>query len=325
MYNFNQGMSCHNGETYRNGLKANDDGVAVRYLREAGAIPLLVSNMPEWGLSWETHNLVTGRTLNPYNTARTPGGSSGGEAALISSGASIFGIGTDLMGSLRIPPMFTGIFGHRPTGPVINLEGVIPYFPEKEIQEILVVGPISRYAKDLPILMKIMAGPNKDLLNLDTPVDIKSLKIYYPEKYDNSLECVPTDKEIIDVVFKSVKALEHKGAEIEAVDLFSKKLYQMVMCKFMDVDYQSFVKMSSIPNTRWAVHKEIGKWITGSSKHCITALISQLVIRQPSKTIGKADRIKYCTQCDELGEKLKVKRNFSFLNSLLLSSKGFRG
>lgn len=300
-------MACHNGEAYRNGMKANEDGVAVKYLREAGAIPLLVSNMPEWGLSWETYNLITGRTLNPYNTARTPGGSSGGEAALISSASSIFGIGTDLMGSIRIPPMFTGIFGHRPTGPVISTEGVTPYFPEKEIQKILVVGPICRYAKDLPILMKIMAGPNKELLNLDTPVDIKSLKVYYPEKYDNSIECVTTDKEIIDAVLNSVKALEHRGAEIEAVDLFSKKLYQMMMCKFMDVEYKSYFKMSSIPNTRYAVHKEIGKWITGNSKHCFTALLSQLVIRDPSKTIGKTDRIKYRTQCEELGKKLKVK------------------
>ena len=63
----------------RQGIKADSDGVAVAFLRKAGAIPLLVSNTPEYCMSWETSNIVTGRTVNPYNPLKTPGGSSGGE------------------------------------------------------------------------------------------------------------------------------------------------------------------------------------------------------------------------------------------------------
>lgn len=72
-------MSHCVGSLPRQGIKADKDSDAVALMRKAGAIPLLVSNTPELCLSWETTNLVTGRTLNPYNLLRTPGGSSGGE------------------------------------------------------------------------------------------------------------------------------------------------------------------------------------------------------------------------------------------------------
>jgi Asp-tRNA(Asn)/Glu-tRNA(Gln) amidotransferase A subunit family amidase len=72
-------MSQSVGSLARCGIKADKDSEAVKLIRKAGAIPLLVSNTPEYCLSWETNNLVTGRTLNPYNPLRTCGGSSGGE------------------------------------------------------------------------------------------------------------------------------------------------------------------------------------------------------------------------------------------------------
>lgn len=78
---------------YRESMKADKDAVVVERLKAAGAIPLLVSTTPEYCVSWETYNHVSGRTLNPHNLRRTPGGSSGGEAALIGAGASCFGIG----------------------------------------------------------------------------------------------------------------------------------------------------------------------------------------------------------------------------------------
>lgn len=77
----------------REGEKADKDAVVVDRLRAAGAIPLLVSATPEYCASWETYNHVSGRTLNPHNLHRTPGGSSGGEAALVGAGASCFGVG----------------------------------------------------------------------------------------------------------------------------------------------------------------------------------------------------------------------------------------
>lgn len=91
------------GSLARANEKSDKDGESVRLLRAAGGIPLCVSNTPEWCMSWESYNHITGRTLNPYDLSRTSGGSSGGEAALIGAGASLFGPGSDVGGSIRIP------------------------------------------------------------------------------------------------------------------------------------------------------------------------------------------------------------------------------
>ncbi|XP_026680285.1 fatty-acid amide hydrolase 2-A-like [Diaphorina citri] len=110
-----EGLSNATGALKLKGRKASEDAPIVKILREAGAIPLCNTNVPELCTSWETTNYITGKTVNPYDFSRTPGGSSGGEAALISSAASVIGIGSDLAGSIRVPAMFTGIFGHKPS------------------------------------------------------------------------------------------------------------------------------------------------------------------------------------------------------------------
>lgn len=88
-----KGLSHGAATIARKGLKADKDAVVVEKLRAAGAIPLLVSSTPEYCVSWECYNHVNGRTLNPHSLCKTPGGSSGGEAALNGAGASCFGIG----------------------------------------------------------------------------------------------------------------------------------------------------------------------------------------------------------------------------------------
>ena len=79
---FTSGLSFSVGALHRVGTIGKEDGYAVAKIRAAGAIPLLVSNTPEYCTSWETDNFITGRTLNPHNSSRTPGGSSGGEVRL---------------------------------------------------------------------------------------------------------------------------------------------------------------------------------------------------------------------------------------------------
>lgn len=110
-----KGAPLTGGSLPRRSVRASVDGEAVANLRASGCIPLLVSNTPEYCLSWESYNHVTGRTLNPYDSRRTAGGSSGGEGALIGAGASLFGVGSDVAGSIRVPSLFNGIFGHKPT------------------------------------------------------------------------------------------------------------------------------------------------------------------------------------------------------------------
>lgn len=177
-----KGMSLAVGRLADKGEIAKKDGATVEILKKAGAIPICVTNTGEWCTSFESYNLVNGRTLNPYDLSRTSGGSSGGEAALISSAGSLIGIGSDLAGSIRDPAFFCGIFGHKPTGRVLNHEGHFPTCPDKRFQGYLCVGPMARYSKDLLPLLRIMSN-NNPKLRLDEPVQIKDIKVCYLHKF----------------------------------------------------------------------------------------------------------------------------------------------
>lgn len=165
------------------------DAVSLTYLRKAGAIPLLTSNVPELCLNWETSNKIIGTTNNPYNTNRTSGGSSGGEAALIASGASIVGLGSDVVGSLRLPSHFCGIFAHKPTPGLVSTHGHFPGCTDKEKwTNMFTIGPLVRYASDLKLILNVICEPEtKKLIDLNKPVDINKLNVYYLKKCNESL------------------------------------------------------------------------------------------------------------------------------------------
>ncbi|MFT5794176.1 MAG: amidase, partial [Saprospiraceae bacterium] len=103
------------GTMGRKDFRPGRDATCVARLRNAGGILLGKTNTPEFTLAFKTDNLVYGRTNNPYDLTRTPGGSSGGAAALIAAGATPFDIGTDTGGSIRLPSHFCGIAGIKPT------------------------------------------------------------------------------------------------------------------------------------------------------------------------------------------------------------------
>ena len=109
------GHSHEAGTKLRAGIVAEKDATLVARLRAAGAIILGITNAPELLMAWETDNLIHGKTSNPWDLARTAGGSSGGEAAAIAAGCSAGGIGSDGGGSIRIPSCLCGIFGIKAT------------------------------------------------------------------------------------------------------------------------------------------------------------------------------------------------------------------
>ncbi|CAH0725396.1 unnamed protein product, partial [Brenthis ino] len=156
------------------GRRARGDGAAVRRARAAGALPLLVSNTPELCLGWETANLLRGRTRNPHRLAATPGGSSGGEAALLACGATPFSVASDIAGSIRIPAAFCGVYGHKPTPGIISIEGHIPTLSDENYARLLTVGPMARHAADLAPLLRALAAPAA-LAGLGDPVDMADL------------------------------------------------------------------------------------------------------------------------------------------------------
>lgn len=180
------------GHPYTGGLKARKltraakNADAVDLLQKNGLIPIALTNIPELAMWWDSSNPVYGTTNNPYDLSRVPGGSSGGEAALLASAGSVVGIGSDIAGSIRIPANFCGVFGHKPTPKIVPTEGMFPYC-NGEREMLLGLGPLTRYACDLVPMLKILAGPKVDQLNLDEPVDLSKLKLYYIEDLNDPL------------------------------------------------------------------------------------------------------------------------------------------
>jgi len=138
---------------------ASCDGTVVERIRAAGAIPLGVTNSPEGGMWMETHNNVFGRTHNPWDLTRTAGGSSGGEGALVAAGGSVFGLGSDVAGSIRFPAAFCGVVGHKPSGRLVPNTGHWPS-ATGEVGAILVIGPLTRRVADVMPILRVIAGPD---------------------------------------------------------------------------------------------------------------------------------------------------------------------
>lgn len=134
---------------------AKQDAVLVRALREAGALVLGKTNVPQLLLAIESDNAVFGRTNNPFDTGRSPGGSSGGEAAAIASGASLLGIGTDIGGSIRIPAHFCGIAGLKPSLDRWSNRGSQTAIPGQELVRAQ-IGPLARSVHDLAMLWRAL-------------------------------------------------------------------------------------------------------------------------------------------------------------------------
>ena len=145
----------------RNAAPAAADATLVRRLRAAGGIPIAKTNLPDLLYSFETDNLIYGRTNNPYDLARTPGGSSGGEAALIAACGSPLGLGSDCLGSVRVPAAFCGIASIKPTSGRLPRTGHVPA-AGGWAEALWQIGPMARRVEDLVFAMKLLAAEDDD-------------------------------------------------------------------------------------------------------------------------------------------------------------------
>ncbi len=145
------GIISTGGTKGRESFIPQQDATVVRRLREAGAILLGKTNTPEFTLSFETNNLIYGRTNNPYDTSRTPGGSSGGAAAIVAASGAPFDIGSDFGGSIRLPSHLCGIAGLKPSAGRVPRTGHI--YPFGGVQDSFQqIGPLARYVEDLALI-----------------------------------------------------------------------------------------------------------------------------------------------------------------------------
>lgn len=188
----------------RKDFVSDEDAEAIAWMKEAGGILIAKTNVPELNLWTESRNMLYGQSNNPYDTNRTVGGSSGGDAGLTAACGTPFTVSSDIGGSIRMPAYYNGCFGIKPSPGTLNLlvlnrfkNFIFIYllviilgmtslkgiglrkksYPESMAE----VGPICKRAEDLIPLLKVLVGPKVTQLKLDDQVRLDKLKIYYQE------------------------------------------------------------------------------------------------------------------------------------------------
>jgi len=201
-------------------LSANvpsQDDLIVERLRDAGAITLGKTNLPEFGAGSHTFNPVFGATRNPYDLSRSSGGSSGGAAVALATGMIPIADGSDLAGSLRNPGNFNNVVGFRPSA------GRVPAVPAPMgAESMAVLGPMARTVEDTALMLSAIAGPDpRAPLSLETPGsrfaeplerDFAGTRI----AFDPDLGGLPVDRRVAAVIERAAAAFEALGAEVDA-------------------------------------------------------------------------------------------------------------
>lgn len=194
-----------------------EDATLVARLRDAGAIPIARTNLPDLLFAFESDNLIFGRTNNPYDLTRTSGGSSGGEAALIAACGSPFGLGSDAAGSVRLPAHYCGITSLKPTSGRLARTGHVPA-AGGWLEMVWQIGPMARRVEDLWTMMPILLGlDGRDRTVMPMPygdpaqVPMRDLRVAYYT--DNGIALA--DAETKAVVEAAAKALASEVRSVE--------------------------------------------------------------------------------------------------------------
>ena len=193
-----------------------DDATVVEHLKAAGAHFMGKTNVPLRLADWQSYNDIYGTTNNPWDTERSPGGSSGGSAAALAAGLTGLEFGSDIGGSIRNPSHFCGVYGHKPT------YGIVPTFGHNPLgvvsaPDLNVVGPMGRSAEDLELALDVVAGPDRFrssgwrlVLPQPRARTLRGLRVAIWPKEDS----VPTSGEISDRVQEVGEVLARAGAVV---------------------------------------------------------------------------------------------------------------
>jgi fatty acid amide hydrolase 2 len=281
-----EGTPQASGLVARKHIVNERDAITVARLRAAGAIPLGVSNTSELCMWMESYNEVYGRTNNPYDPSRIVGGSTGGEGAIIGAGASPFGLGADVGGSIRMPAFFNGVFGHKCSPGLVPNEGQYPG-PQGRVDDFLSTGPLCRRATDLEPLLRIMGGSSAVGLKAADSVDLAGLRVLYldPDRGPRA------KRDMRDAQARAVKALQEAGAKVEAIDLpLLDKGFDIWSSMLAEAEGPSFAEMMFGSRSPWPPLREFGRLLTGRSAHTLPLVILAALERVPELAPGRAKK-----------------------------------
>jgi len=195
----------------------DDDAPVVERLYAAGAVMLGKTNTPELGWKGDSGNRVFGPSFNPWNLAKTPGGSSGGAAAAVAAGLGPLAQGSDGAGSIRIPAAFCGIFGFKQSF------GLVPQYPPSAVGDLSHLGPMTRTVRDAAMMLNAMAGGDaRDRLSWSSDIDytrdldagVRGLRV----AWSPTLGYAEVAGDVLENTERAAMAFRELGCEVEHVD-----------------------------------------------------------------------------------------------------------
>lgn len=298
------GMPHTGGLLKRKGITANVDSPVVRRVRDAGAIIIATTNCSELCMWYESSNNVYGTTNNPYKVDCMVGGSSGGEGSINGAACSVFGIGSDIGGSVRMPCFFCGIFGHKHS-PYLTPDG--DEFPPTsgDAKYFLARSPMCRHSVDLPLVLDVMAGNAIDstssLTSKAMAVDITQLNFFSIPNDGGSWYSSPVDQELVAAQNEVVSHLtSHYGIGVKATSLRKFRYSLNIWLTALDENDSGPPFCSYMANLDGSVNPfwEFAKWLIGKSPHTIPCIglgaIETVVASVKSKEVS--EKIKGITQ-----------------------------
>ena len=271
-------------------IECNEDATIVKKLRDEGAIILARTNTSEFLLDRESDNLRFGRTSNWINSSLTCGGSSGGEGAMVGSGCTAAGMGTDIGGSIRIPSAFNGLVGFKPASSSVDKTGIYPSSAPHFAETMNGIGPFARSVRDIRLLYNVIA--NKPLIPFKNLGDIRLIT---PQNFQLKIH----DDSISKALLASTTGLIKLGLHPEKVEMKvdSGQLYLDYLNVMVDGFLEKVYEMSITSNGQeFSLFSEIGRKIIGkptmSKNLFMTTLGCKVTKPSASKVIKSEENIK---------------------------------
>jgi aspartyl-tRNA(Asn)/glutamyl-tRNA(Gln) amidotransferase subunit A len=265
------GVMTQRGSPIFKGRTPDTDATSVARMKQAGGVLLAKTNLPEFSYWIESDNLLSGRSNNPWDLTRTPGGSSGGESAAIAAGMSPIGLGTDLAISVRGPAAQTGISSLKATHGRVPMTGIWPRAPRRFWH----VGPMARSIRDLKLAFSVLSGPDgHDAFSTTTPtIDAgvgRNPGCPLRVGWMTGPGLGPVDPQVAATVKAAAEALKGLGVQVEevcipalerdfALDVFNrlhvmemKPAFRRAVSGNEDLMYKMSKTMLSLPDTSMA-------------------------------------------------------------------------
>jgi amidase len=229
---------------------AKDDALPITRVKDAGGVILGKTNVPMGLGDWQSYNDIYGTTNNPYDLARTPGGSSGGSSAALAAGYGPLSLGSDIGGSMRVPAFHCGVYAHKPTFGLVASRGhVPPPLPALPFdRDLAVIGPMARSAADLSLLLDVMAGPDPieagKAYRLDLPPPRHAQLRGFRLLLIDSDPLLPTDKDVRAGIERLAEHLGKAGVSVARKSPLwpdfaaSSRLYMRMLLSLLGATFQ---------------------------------------------------------------------------------------